>query len=261
MKTLPLVVLVTLALSLCACSSQDRESPTASTSKPSTSEFAYTTYQGGIYLVGPTHEKHEIVAPNNVIKRNLEWSPDRTTLAYVEVGFTPKLTETLRIVNSDGSNARILFGPANPLLYSWEVDGQSIYVEEAVKYSRIPFDTDSVIKAYLIDTTNGRIQETQQRPREKHDGFWSPDHQKLANTEFNSGNRVCVFFVSTESRKCFDAEWTVNVVAWSPDSRYILYLGKTPSREPDLFAIDLTSEQTINLTRDGNSGLETDFAN
>ncbi len=229
-------------------------------STPSSYISTYTTYQGGLYQISLSGEKQEIVPPNNIHKSLLAWSPNRTILAYIEDKYTPKWTESLFVVNADGSDVRRLFGPANPLLYSWE-DDRTLYVEEAVSYTRIPFDTDSIIKAYLIDVTNGAVHETQKKQREKPTGYWSPDHQKLADTNSTEPQRpICVLFVATQSQKCFDAQWAMNVVAWSPDSRYIVYLGKTADDEPDLFAIDTTSGVITNLTKDGNNGLEADIA-
>jgi len=319
--------------------------------------FTYSTYQGSIEQVNTLREKHSILPADGVHKRLLRWSPDRAYLAFIAVEFDlDGKKDTLWIVDADGDNAHLLFGPAPALWYSWEADSRTIYVEEAVSFGQFPFDEDTVIRPYSIDVETGSVHEVARRtdlfplPVRSPDGtksvwtdptndewalylldsegnklsmiyqpphgrvvsgVWSPDSQKLAivkpedeeiyiysissqnwnklsslSTTHNSyqvnsvqwspdGNwisyllndqeqvrQICAFQVEERewNERCFNTQWISNEYVWSSDSRFIVYLGKTPSGETDLFAVDVREDAIINLTQDGNEVIEEHIA-
>lgn len=315
--------------------------------------FTYSTYQGSIEQVNMLGEKRLIVPADGVHKRLLRWSPNQTYLAFVAVEFdSDGKKDTLWVVDADGGNARLVFGPALALLYSWEADSRAIYIEEAVAFERIPFDKDTVIRAYSVNVETGNVHEVARRtdlfplPVESPDGtksvwtdptndawalylldsegnrlsmiyqpplgrvangVWSPDSQQLAivkpedeeiyiytirsqnwnkssslSTTHNDyqisnvqwspdGNwisymlndqeqarQICAFQVDERewNERCFNTQWISNEYVWSPDSRLIVYLGKTPSGKTDLFAVDVREGTILNLTQDGNEVIE-----
>ena len=126
----------------------------------SQSVFTYATYQGGIYNQYLPGDKHEVVPPDGILKEDLKWSPNGAQLAFVTTEVEQnELTHTLWVVNADGSNLHSLFGPAKALQFSWEKDSDSIYLEEAISFQRIPFDKDTTIRAYQINSKSHSIQE------------------------------------------------------------------------------------------------------
>lgn len=227
-----LILLVLLLVASCA--------PTSSPSKNSFA-FTYSTYQGGIYQAMISGEKSPIIPADGIHRWFLRWSPDQTHLAYVTVEFMPDgRRDTLWVVNADGSDARPLFGPAKALLYSWEEDGQTIYIEEAISFERIPFDEDTVIRAYTIDVKTGVVQGTKRKtelfppPRESPDGnraIWAdPTDDKWTLYLLDSQeNKLSVIYQPPPGRM-------TNGI-WSPDSQRLAII-RPEDREIYLYEMD-----------------------
>lgn len=185
--------------------------------------FTYSTYRGSIEQVNTSGEKRLVIPADGVHKRLLRWSPDQAYLAFVAVEFdSDGKKETLWVVGADGDNVHFLFGPAPALLYSWETDSRTIYVEEAVSFGRIPFDEDTVIRAYRVDVETGSVRGVARRldlfplPVESPDGtrlLWTdPTNDEWGLYLLDSeGNKLSIIYQPPPGR-------VVNGV-WSPDSQ------------------------------------------
>lgn len=227
------VLLVLLLTVSCAPMSPPSEDPFA---------FTYSTYQGGIYQVKISGEKSPIIPPDGTHKWGLRWSPDQSRLVYLAAEFTSDgRRDTLWVVNADGSDARLLFGPAKALGYWWEENGQTIYVEEAISFERIPFDEDTVIRAYTIDVETGVVQGVKRKtelfplPKESPDGnraVWAdPTDDKWTLYLLDSeGNKLSVIYQPSSLDHMTHG-------VWSPDSQR-LAITRPGDEEIYLYEID-----------------------
>lgn len=73
-------------------------------------------------------------------------------------------------------------------------------------------------------------------------------------------HQICLLLIEKQSERCFNTQLISNTYVWSPDSRYIAYLSKTPAQEVDIFVVDLFKEVITNITQDGNRMTEQSIA-
>lgn len=192
------------------------------------SGFTYSTYDGGIFRIDVSGHRQQITSADKSLKENLKWSPNRTQLAYVTSELAQEgLSHTLWVVDSNGGNPHSLFGPVKALLFSWEKEESKIYLEEAVAFERIPFDRDTIIKAYQIDAKTGDVQAIARKtilfplPR------WSPDG-KLATWIDPTDNKWTLYLLDSEGNKLSAIYQPppddVTDGIWSPDSQQLAVL-------------------------------------
>ena len=203
--------------------------------------FTYSTFDGQIFQVNASGQKRQIIPVDKIQKENLSWSPNRALLAYIASEATEgELQRTLWIVGTEGGDARPVFGPVKALRYSWGEDSQTIYVEEAVSFERIPFDEDTSIQAAMIDVETNTTQEVERRTELFPLPISSPNGQRAIWTDptdnkwtlyllDNQNNKLSVIYEPPPSR--------VISGVWSPDSQQLAII-RPEDEEIYLYKID-----------------------
>jgi TolB protein len=169
------------------------------------------------------------------------WSPDGNTIAYVH-GDTINGQTGIWLIDANGRNKRILYSNASAYSPAWS---------PANKW--IAFSCNAQIYKIRIDGT-GLTQLTS----EGRNFFpaWSPDGNWIAydsNVNDSKGADV-IWIMKSDGTKREDisqhgiGEW--RMPDWSPDGRLIVYQRYVGTGAPEVFTMDTSGSNAIQLTRD-----------
>jgi TolB protein len=188
--------------------------------------FATLGQQSDVYVVDVYSGKGRNITNDFASDRYPSWSPDGQQLAFFSTR-SDGLQFDIYIVNPDGSNLRRLtYEEAG--YPSWSPDGSQI-----VFSSRIEGDL------YVINVHDGTSRKLIHTPGDDRNPIWSPDGSQIAYISFVHqdgifGDRIFVINADGSNNQMLSPEFSAQgMPSWSPNSRYLAFIGRTPGERYD----------------------------
>jgi Tol biopolymer transport system component len=269
-----LLTAVALAASCQAC----REGSVVEKSlTPSLPGFTYSTYSGAIWQIDINGHKTQLLPDDGIHKSDLSWSPNRQRLAYVtleyvqsgtrESAFTTFTTtediaattppeilthvvqKTLFVLDVDDSNRKQLAGPVRAIQYTW-ADDRTIDLRFAHKVS--DGSERQQWERFLTDVETGAMSLVEQTDKNMLE-FIKPSPDKRWGLSLETvGDARRLYLLDTKGDKVsmiYEGPSGRSVLfQWSPDSRYVFYLGYAFYDADDISVYDLSVGKTTKVT-------------
>ena len=162
-------------------------------------------------------------------------SPDGTLIVYGDPG-GPRV---FAVADREGRKLGSFTLPATQTLAGW-LDGATLMVRTTGTIRRVRSATLDRPEPSLIFESGDRITNP----------VWSPDGKTIAITRC-AGGTPCELRLLEPDGKIRQTlaltEVSAEYVAWSPDQRWISYVGSLPSQPPRLVAVELAAGRTVPL--------------
>ncbi len=258
-----------------ACAQEVQSTPNQPTTEPVTSSTRYIGFMGArsddsgysFFVMKADGTGQVRLAPGFTIPSSDVWSPDRTTLAYLDEDFTSRKAwfSTVRVDGSD-QHKIVDFTEFKPMSWSWSSDGKKILMlcstgGKAESKPEGGVDERYYIDIFSMDVSTGEISRlTDTQNTVKFSPLSSPDGKKIAfsgidndpatwktlsygiyTMDLDGGNQV----------KLFDSQNSIRSFQWSPDGlkiAYSAYNEQKGSNSADIYVLDLKTGTSVNLT-------------
>ncbi len=201
------------------------------------------------------------------------WSPDRTTLAYLDRDFKAH-KYWFSLVDVDGSNQRKVTDQPEflPISWSWSADGKNIIMWCPTGGQAEPkpgggIDERHYFDLFSLDINTGKMTRlTDTRNTGESSALDSPDGTKIAfagsehdpeTWEIVSQGIYVMNPNGSDQKKVLDIPKPIRSFQWSPDSRKITYSSydeKKGLNTTDIFVLDVLTGANTNLTNSPDVG-------
>lgn len=193
------------------------------------------------------------------------WSPDRTTLAYLEGVASSTSGKSgqswwLSLIGTDGKNQRKVtnLSALVPMSWSWSADGKSLIMLCPTGGQTEPKSGGGIDDRYYFDIfslnlNTGEVRRLTDTPSVgKSSPLGSPDGSKIAfsGTDFDPATwKITSYAIyvmkpdGTDAVKVLSSADGIRSFQWSPDGREIVY-----SSNDDIYVLDVHTGVSVNLT-------------
>lgn len=231
-------------------------------------KIAYTRYDGSgvkgyysntgeIFVLNLENRRMLQLTTNEAMDASPAWSPDDKQIAYHRQEYEfdehhaiSATTDTLRIMNSDGTGDRIAYVcPFECGSPSWSPDGTWIAFAGWTGPDTFDLTTEPAMHIYLIRPDGSEVIRLTNIAKHATAPRWSPDGQQIVFKNWIE-NQMWVVEVSTgrETRLETNRLPYVRSYSWTPDQKGIVFSAEQSDR-PDqlhrepLYFLDLTSSE------------------
>ncbi len=222
--------------------------------------FTYSTTRGAIWRVDVNGHQTLLSPEDGIPKWHLEWSPTRRYLAYVTHEFsqlregtpdglpTESGKTTLAVIETGNNTPEKLTKPAHAIQYIWADDHTiSFQITEQITH-----DQKQQWQYFRTNLESGiTISMTKSVELSPTPSLSSPDGQWSLLFERNA-KQTCLYLCDAVGNKVIalhETEMHQDIVSqWSPDSRYVLYLGYTFPGSDDIHIYDTVTKEETQVT-------------
>ncbi len=183
-----------------------------------------------------SHQRRLAASPH---LRALYWSPDSQHLAFPseeEMMYSATLAH-LSVIDADGSHLRRLASDLYLYLVAWSPDSQQIAL-----LSSPHLVTKAISSLSLLAIDGSNTQQLTEGHTEFRYPCWLPDNRHLSVTWYRDEG-AGVYLIDT-------ATWRLDLLgqgaepAWSPDRRYVAYIGDGKKGESAVYVVDIQSRES-----------------
>ncbi|HEX2990270.1 MAG TPA: hypothetical protein VHO49_06305 [Anaerolineales bacterium] len=214
----------------------------------------------GIWSHSLANKENKLLIPSERPVINPRWSPDGKTISYFDFCF--ECVGQFHTYNRDTGETREWSEENNESTVGpdvdWSPDGQSLAFDNAIWVYADESETYGISVASQDGQTRTEIYS--QAGRAAYFPLWSPDGDQIAFASFESftigtylnrrGDLMTVAPDGSNIRKLFSSSFEVFPQAWSPDSRYLLFVQpltvmQDPLSKQQLVLLDVETGQAL----------------
>lgn len=215
----------------------------------------YFYYTGELFVLNLENRQTLQLTINEAMDANPAWSPDGKQIVYHRQDYEfdqhhaiSATTDTLRIINSDGTGDRVVYVcPFECESPSWSPDGVHIAFAGWTGLDTFDLATEPAMYIYLIRPDGTKMMRLTNVAKHATAPHWSPDGQQIVFRNWVE-NQIWVIDVSTDHETSLETNKLpyLSSSSWTPDLKGIIFSAEQPDR-PDhlhresLYFLDLAN--------------------